>query len=202
MQRFEIFTKVCDFFINCALDTNYISNIDAQLEKPGKETKIVTLVKHVKAFHSMRRSLCQKILKRLGNNDFFNILAEARGLKQYSTAPELSTCILSGIKLKSDNGILLIIDNSKLVTIHSRYKIVIYHFWTLVHMPDEIALHSMKWLKQQPWWKNGSQISAKECTKRLLSYNDKQFAKGFYVKLKSIAEYIENNLADIPIHNA
>ena len=198
MQQFEVFVRVCDFFIQSKLDANYISKLDSMLEKPAHK-EISALVKDVKAFHSMRRSLCQEILKQLHYNDVLNTLAGARGLIQYSCCPEGASCGISGVTLKSKSGILLVLDGQKLITVHSRYKIILYHFWTLVHMPEEIGLEAVKWLRGQAWWNSGSDTSIEQCTQKILQYNDKQFAKGLYVKLKAIAEYIENKLVSLPM---
>ena len=198
MQRFEVFVKVCDFFIQSRMDAEYISKLDSLLEKPAHK-EVALLVKHVKAFHSMRRSLCQKILQSLNSNKLLQLLASARGLKQYSSCPDGANCAISNVKLKSNHGILLIVDKQTLITIHSRYKIILYHFWTLTHMPEEIGFEAVNWLKQQTWWNNGSTNGSEDCAQKILNYNDQQFPKGLYVKLKAIAEYVENKLPSIPI---
>lgn len=198
MQRFEVFVKVCDFFIQSRMDAEYIAKLDALLEKPAHK-EVALLVKHVKAFHSMRKSLCQQILKSLNSNKLLQRLASSRGLKQYSSCPDGATCAISNVKLKYNNGILLIVDQQTLITIHSRYKIILYHFWTLTHMPEEIGLEAIKWLQQQTWWNTGTTNSVQQCTQKILNYNDQQFPKGMYVKLKAIAEYVENKLPSIPI---
>jgi len=198
MQRFEVFVKVCEFFIKCNLDKGYISKLDLILESTAHKG-VGVLVNHVQAFHGMRKSLCQQIIQRLHSNQVFTILANAKGLVQYNNCPDGSICALSGSSLKKNNGILLIVDGQSLLTVHCRYKIVLYHFWTLVHMPSEIGLESVKWLKQQKWWKSGDDTDVEQCTQKILHHNDQQFAKSIYVKLKAIAEYIENKLPNIPI---
>jgi hypothetical protein len=198
MQRFEVFIQVCEFFIKCNLDADYISKLDLILETSGHK-EVCALVKHVQAFHGMRKSLCQQIIQRLHYNKVFATLTNAKGLTQYNSCPDGSTCVLTGSSLKPNCGIMLIVDGQTLLTVHSRYKIVLYHFWTLVHMPNEIGLESVKWLKQQKWWKNGIDTDVEQCTQKILHYNDQQFAKCMYVKLKAIAEYIENKLPNIPI---
>tara|TARA_B110000093_G_C12945921_1_gene400144 strand:+ start:1264 stop:1866 length:603 start_codon:yes stop_codon:yes gene_type:complete len=198
MQRFEVFVQVCEFFIKCKLDADYISKLDLILETNAPK-EVGVLVKHVQAFHGMRKSLCQQIIRRLHSNKVFAILADAKGLTQYNTCPDGSTCALTGSSLKANNGIMLIVDGQTLLTVHSRYKIVLYHFWTLVHMPSEIGLESVKWLKQQKWWQSGGDTDVEQCTQKILHYNDQQFVKCIYVKLKAIAEYIENKLPNIPI---
>ena len=101
----------------------------------------------------MRKTLCQKILKRLPTNNIVSELSSARGITQYNSCPNGSKCAISGVLLKPDTGILIILDETTLITFHIRYKIVLYHFWTLVHFPNEIGLGAKQWLKNQPFWK-------------------------------------------------
>lgn len=199
MQNFETFKDICDFFIQSALDPEYVTKIDTLLEKPSANKDIVVLVKNVKAFHSMRKNLCSKVFKKLNNAPILVELAKARGIVQYKTVPELSSCCISNITMKEQTGVLLVINGTKLVTVHSRYKIILYHFWHIVHMPDEIANEARKWLEKQRWWVTGKKSSISECSKRVLNYNEQVFTKKMYVKLKSIAEYIENELDNIPL---
>lgn len=199
MQHFEVFVKVCEFFIKCKLDAGYISKLDLILESTAHKG-VVTLVKHVQAFHVMRKSLCQQIIQKLQSDQVFATLASAKGLTQYNSCPDRSTCALTGASLKTNHGITLIVDGHVLLTVHSRYKIILYHFWTLVHMPSDIGLESVKWLQQQQWWKSGDDITIEQCSQKILHYNDQQFAKSMYIKLKAIAEYIENKLPNIPIN--
>ena len=200
MQRFEIFLKVCEFFIKCELDPKYINKIDDQLEKPHSKKDVFLLVKHIKSFHNMRKTLCQKILKRLPTNNIVSELASARGITQYNSCPNGSKCAISGVLLKPDTGILIILDETTLITFHIRYKIVLYHFWTLVHFPNEIGLGAKQWLKNQPFWNTGKIKSIDNCTQKIIHYNDQQFPKSMYVKLKAISEYIDTKLPNIPIN--
>ena len=200
MQRFEIFINVCEFFIQSELDPKYINKIDEQLEKSHSKKEVFTLVKHVKSFHTMRKTLCQKILKRLPSNNIIPQMAKARGIKQYNSCPNNSTCSISGVKLKPDTGVLIILDENILITFHNRYKIILYHFWTLVHFPEEIGLEAKKWLRKQHFWNTGKIKSTEDCTQKIIHYNDKQFPKAMYVKLKAISEYIDTKLPNIPMN--
>lgn len=199
MQHFEVFVKVCEFFIKSKLDADYISKLDLILEKTTHD-EVGLLVKHVQAFHTMRKSLCQQIIQKLHSNQVLTLLSSAKGLVQYNSCPDGSTCAISQSRLKPAIGILLIVDGQTLITIHSRYKIVLYHFWSLVHMPSEIGLESVRWLQQQQWWKNGVDTDIEKCTQKILHFNDQQIAKCMYVKLKTIAEFVENKLSNIPIN--
>lgn len=194
MQRFETFERVCEFFIMSKLDKNYVKRIDQSLENSSSDKtnkNILFLIKQIKSFHNMRKTLCLTIFKCLDNHSILNELAESSSVVQYRFCPEKSTCTVSNKVLKQKQGILLIIDGKKPFSIHSRYKILLYHFFILTHFPDEIGLESLKWLKKQTWWKRGEQISFEECARRILNYNDHAFAKSLYVKLKATAEYIE-----------
>ena len=121
-------------------------------------------------------------------------LASARGITQYNSCPNGSKCAISGVLLKPDTGILIILDETTLITFHIRYKIVLYHFWTLVHFPNEIGLGAKQWLKNQPFWNTGKIKSIDNCTQKIIHYNDQQFPKSMYVKLKAISEYIDTKL--------
>ena len=198
-MQFETFKDICDFFIQSALDQEYVTRIDRLLEKPSNNKDIVFLVKNVKAFHTMRKNLCAKMFKRLQNNNILTVLAKARGVVQYKTVPEQSICCISNSTLHCDNGVLLVIDGKNLTCVHSRYKIILYHFWHIVHMPEEIASEARKWLEKQTWWAAGRQSSVAECSKRVLNYNEQVFTKTMYVKLKTIAEYVEHELQNLPM---
>tara|TARA_B100000780_G_C21117789_1_gene452427 strand:+ start:2199 stop:2816 length:618 start_codon:yes stop_codon:yes gene_type:complete len=197
MQTFETFMNVCAFFIQSRLDKNYVERIDKLLEKPSNRETIL-LVKHVKSFHAMRKQLCVKILNYTDNHDIFNQLVRGRGCVQYKTAPTLSTCTISGVALSANTGLLLIVDSKKLITIHLKYKILLYHFWSIVHMPEEIGLEANKWLQTQTWWKLAIENDIEKCTQKVLNYNDQHFVKAMYIKLKTIAEYVENDMRLLP----
>jgi len=198
MQNFEVFIKVCEFFIKCELDPKYIHQIDDQIEKSQSKKDILVLVKRVKSFHNMRKILCQKILNKLPVNNVVSQLVKARGLHQYNNCPNGAKCSISGVQLKHDSGILIILDGNILITFHNRYKIVLYHFWTLAHFPEEIGLKANKWLKNQTFWNAGEINSTEHCTQKIIHYNEQQFPKSLYVKLKAISEYIDTKLPNIP----
>ena len=198
MQNFETFVKVCGFFVQSKLDPTYVKTIDKQLERPANK-EVVILVKHVKAFHSMRKTLCSTIMKRLNCNRVLNILLNGSGCVQYKSVPEKSTCAISNAPLKTNTGILLVVDSTKLITVHSRYKIILYHFWNIVHMPEQIGLEAVNWLNKQYWWQNGSFNDIKQCGARVLNYNDQIFVKSLYVKLKTIAEYVDTDFKTLPL---
>jgi len=197
MQTFETFVNVCAFFIQSRLDKNYVDRIDKLLEKPSNR-EIILLVKHVKSFHAMRKQLCVKILNYTDNHDVFNQLVRGRGCVQYKTAPALSTCAISGVILSANTGLLFIVDSEKLITIHIKYKMLLYHFWSIVHMPEEIGLEANKWLQSQIWWKLAIENDIENCTQKVLNYNDQHFVKAMYIKLKTIAEYVENDMRLLP----
>jgi len=66
-------------------------------------------------------------------------------------------------------------------------------------MPEQIGLEAVKWLHKQQWWNTGSFEDIKQCTPRVLNYNDQVFVKSLYVKLKTIAEYVETDLKTLPL---
>lgn len=197
MQQFETFVHVCAFFIRSKLDPQYVNRIDEQLERPT-DKDIVLLVKHVKDFHSMRKHICGQIFKYIDKHSVFNTLIRGRGCVQYKSAPDKSVCAISNVSLTPNTGLLIVVDACRLITIHTRYKILLYHFWTIVHMPDEIGLEAIKWLQTQNWWNLGLENDIEICTQKILNYNNQHFAKTMYVKLKTIAEYVEKELNTLP----
>ena len=198
MQKFQTFENVCNFLVQSKLDPNYIKFIDKHLEKSNNKD-MTNLVKQVKAFHSMRKTLCLAVFNHFNHNSILNEFANARGIEQYKKCPAKSQCAISQEKIKSNTGILCILDKKELITIHSRYKLVLYHFFVIAHLSEEIGLEAVKWLEKQPWWQCGKVHGSEECTKRLLNYNNHGFAKGMYIKIKTSAEYIEKELCNLPI---
>jgi len=66
-------------------------------------------------------------------------------------------------------------------------------------MPEQIGLEAVKWLNKQHWWQNGTFNDIKQCTPRVLNYNEQVFVKSLYVKLKTIAEYVETDFKTLPL---
>lgn len=202
MQTFDFFHVVYCFFVRVALDPEYVQKIDAELSHgtPSKATK--QLIQQVKTFHKLRASLCNSIRKHLHGSELLSVLAQSSGLKQYNSVPEQSTCIISGQTLTSTQGILLMVDGLKPYAIHVRYKNILYNFWFLAHLPQEIALETKRWFRQQQWWTQGQVNSFDACVERLATYQDKIFSKKMYVKLKGISKYIQTELSSLPINQS
>ena len=86
------------------------------------------------------------------------------------------------------------------MTIHSRYKKILYYYWFLAHLPEDIILQVKPWLQKQYWWIH-CQISPDECLEHITNFEDKNFSKKLYIKLKEINQYIQTQLTSLPINN-
>ena len=199
MQSYENFLKVYLFFIRSQLDRSYVNKIDKEMEKnPKDDTR--DLVEQVKSIHSLRSSLSHRIKIKLNNHHILTDLKNATGVVMYNQVPLHSTCIISGKKISSQNGILLMIDQHVPCTVQSIYKAALYNFWFLIHMPEEIGHEIKVWLSEQLWWTRGTLTSIENVITKIHSHNNQMFAKKTFVKLKNISRYIQNDLAAMPIN--
>lgn len=198
MEDFETFEKVFDFFIHTALDSNYVSTIDDQLDTTG--TTGTTLTASIQHFHQMRQNLCRKILEHVGFVQPLQTFLNAREVIQYNKVPEGSECLFSKKKLQAEDGTLIVVDKTCPYTFDKRFKTIIFDFWYMVHLPDELIKNALKWMKNSQWWQNG-QVTYEEAVQKLQNYNNNMFAKQAYVKLKSVCKYIQTDMAKIRINS-
>lgn len=196
MEDFETFEKVFDFFIHTAMDKKYVSTIDNQLGTDGTTT-LTTSIQH---FHRMRQNLCRKILEHVGFVEPLQTFTNAHKVIQYNKVPQNSECIFSKRKLQPEDGTLIIVDNQFSYTFDKRFKTIVFYFWYMVHLPDELIINAMKWMKSNKWWRTG-QVTYEDAVTRLQHYNNKLFAKQAYVKLKSVCKYIQTDMAKIRINS-
>ena len=200
MQTFETFHEIFCFFIRSYLDPKYVQSIDQKIELNTATKELKNMIQQIKSFHMLRKNLCSKISQHLNNSSVLHILAKARGLEQYNIVPDNSTCIISKERLKTNHGVLIMIDKTTPVTINLRYKKILYYYWFLAHLPEDIVLQIKPWLCNQYWWIRGK-VSSEECFKRITEFEDKNFSKKIYIKLKGINQYIQTQLSSLPINN-
>lgn len=200
MQTFDAFVNVYSFIVRSALDRNYVGAIDQSIEDGSASKDTKTLIQQVKAFHSMRATLCAGIRQHLGSTPLLRQLADARGLEQYDTVPNLSTCAICGETLRNTQGVLLMLNGKTPVTVHKRYKTTLYYFWYLAHLTEDIQLEARAWMQQQRWWKRGRAQDVDDCIERVKTFQDQAFPKKIYVKLKGMNQYIQNRLPAMPIN--
>ena len=184
------------------MDSEYVSRIDSDLNLGTASKEIKQLIQEVKAFHSVRLKLCNVIQTNLNNASLLKELHKARGLHQYNCVPNKSTCAICDEILSKDNGILLILDNVHPYTVHNRYKVILYNFWMLVHFTDEIV-KSCKYSDSQKTIQVPKSIrTISERVEFLSNAQDKKRSKQLYLKLKSIAQYIQTEFPTIPINQS
>lgn len=193
MQDFESFEKVFYFFIRASLDQNYVKSID---ENPELQT---SLTDSIRDFHEMRQNLCRAILKHMKIPEPFQTFVNARGIVQYNQVPTCSQCIFSGKKLQPEQGTLIVVDGRHPFTFDKRFKTIVFYFWYIVHLPDELIINAMKWTKQKTWWQNG-QFTYKNIGEQIQNHNNNVFAKQAYVKLTTVCKYIQREMTNIRIN--
>jgi len=200
MQNFETFEDIFRFFVTSKLEHGYVQTIDQQIHSNTASDKIKKLIGDVHTFHTMRQQLCGKIFEHFNNHSLLHELINTTSVEQYDSTPQNSTCILSKQVMSQKQGTTLIIGINKthVVTIHKRFKRLLYNFWYLVHFTDEIMKDIKTWLESQRWWRRGYCINV---TDRIITHQDKMFAKRAYVKLKSINTYIHQEMVSLPINN-
>lgn len=209
MLDFDTFCTIFYFFVHAKLDTNYVSQVDSALDLENNAA--MRLVGQVKEFHQMRSVLCQQILSHLNQDttaehpataaeQLLDIFCKASGVEQYSCAPLGSTCVVTGHELGLNNGCLLVVDRKTSYTIDKRFKTMVFNLWYLVHLPNELTLDVFKWLQDQPHWKQGK-TNVSSAIEQIQHYEDNNFAKRAYIKLTSVCNHIQSEMADIPINS-
>jgi hypothetical protein len=198
MQNFDSFENIFTFFVQSFYNKDYVEKIDQSVSNDTIDEETKLMIEQVKAFHTMRHELCTKIFDYLSNNKLLHMLVTARGLEQFDVVPNGSICFISGRKLNANQGILLYINNQKsdCVTVHKRFKRILYNFWYLVHFSDEIMIDIELWLSKQTIEKNEQMVSV------ILTHQNKLFIKKGYVKLKNLNEYIQTEMTKLPINRA
>ena len=198
MQNFESFENIFTFFVQSFYNKDYVEKIDHSVSNDTVDEETKLMIEQVKAFHTMRHEMCTKIFDYLSNNKLLHMLVTARGLEQFDVVPNGSVCFISEKKLNANQGILLYINNQKVdcVTVHKRFKRILYNFWYLVHFSDEIMIDIEHWLSRQMIEKNEQMVSV------ILKHQDKLFIKKGYVKLKNINEYIQTEMTKLPINQS
>jgi len=197
MQNFDSFVHVFSFFVKSHYNQFYVDNIDKSIRENTINDDTKKMIENVKEFHTMRHQLCGKIFDYLKNDKLLNTLVSARGLEQFDVVPNNSICSISGVKLNAHSGILLFVNNSKIecISVHKRYKQILYNFWYLVHFAEEIMIDISSWLKKNMFTNNSSVID------KIIYHQDKLFIKQGYVKLKNINQYIQSEMSRLPINH-
>lgn len=200
MQNFETFEDIFRFFVTSKLENDYVETIDQQIHLNTASDKIKKLIGDVHIFHTMRQQLCGKIFEHFNNHPLLHQLINTTSVEQYNSTPQDSRCVLSKQVMSQNQGTTLIIGVKKnhVVTIHKRFKRLLYNFWYLVHFTDEIMKDIRTWLEYQRWWRRGN---CKNVIERIIVHQDRIFAKKAYVKLKGINTYIQHEMVSIPINN-
>tara|TARA_B110000008_G_C16894648_1_gene534229 strand:+ start:10 stop:621 length:612 start_codon:yes stop_codon:yes gene_type:complete len=198
MQNFDTFAHVFSFFVKSHYNQFYVINIDKSIQENTIDEDTTKLIENVKEFHTMRHQLCGKIFDYLKKDKLLNTLVSARGLEQFDIVPNNSLCSISGVKLNAKSGILLYVISSQVqcITVHKRYKQILYNFWYLVHFVDEIMVDISIWLKKNMYTSSSSVIA------KIIHHQDQLFIKQGYVKLKNINKYIQSEMSRLPINHS
>jgi hypothetical protein len=120
---------------------------------------------------------------------------------QYGSVPEKSTCILSGVELSSQDGILIAVDNSQLFTFHKRLKVIVLTFWYLLHLPNELTKEAIIWFRKNDLI---VPIHAKEnritnIVNLISTHNGKMFIKRAYVRMLNAVKFVQNDMSQITV---
>tara|TARA_B100001059_G_scaffold91673_1_gene90560 strand:+ start:295 stop:921 length:627 start_codon:yes stop_codon:yes gene_type:complete len=201
MQSFETFESIFAFLVRSSLDQQYVDTIDTAVEQGTVSDETSVLIDRVRAFHKMRQTLCVRVFRHFEKDDVLQKLCRARGLVQYNVVPKGALCAMSGQAL-SDGCMFILNPNSDPtpMVVHSRFKLVLYQFWYLVHFVDEIMLDVRKWMHRQVWWRRGHSVNSEQIFARILAFGNGSFAKKHYVKLKGVTQNIQNAVAHGPIN--
>jgi hypothetical protein len=196
MTDLNTFKQIFCFFLSSDLDSNYVRSID-------NTTNNDSLIETIATFHTMRTNLCQTILKHVGNVDFFHNLVDACSCLQYNSVPDKSTCVLSGVTLRSNAGVLIVVDQTKLFTFHKRLKVIVLTFWYLLNLPFEMTKESIRWCRDNI--ENNIESPDQKTTADIVSiiskHNDDMFVKRAYIKLMNTVNFVQNKMKEITVIN-
>lgn len=200
MQDYETFKRIFHFFVESKLNPKYVDHIDQQISSNEASSETKTLISDVQAFHNMRQHLCGSIFQYLHNHPILHELISAGRVEQHDSAAHKSVCAFTNQTMTLQQGMTLIIGSKTphIVTIHKRFKRLLYNFWYLVHFTDEIIKEIKVWLVKQRWWKRGTCSNVSE---RIMKHQDGMFAKQAFVKLKTVNQYIQNEMVSLPINH-
>lgn len=199
MHDFETFRDIFRFFVESKLNKKYVESIDKEMGANTASAETKKLIENIQTFHNMRQQLCGQIFEHLNNHPLLHELISTVSVEQYDSVAHNSVCAFTGQAMTQKQGMTLVIGvkNSHIVTMHKRFKRLLYNFWYLVHFVDEIMQDINRWLSTQRWWLRGQHANA---TKRIIDHQDSNFAKKAYVKLKSINDYIQRDMVSLPIN--
>jgi len=189
MEDFKTFEQVFSFCLLSELDVQHVHTVEI-----GDNSDLTNTIA---AFHTMRTDLCQNIIDHVGSVELFNSFVNAVSCLQYDTAPNKSTCILSGVTLTSQDGILIVVDNRKLFTFHKRLKVVVLTFWYVLNLPSELSKESIKWFRENA--DRNSSTDATEICNIITKYNNNMFVKRAYVRLLNSVKFIQNEMCKITV---
>ena len=199
MHDFETFQDIFRFFVESKLNKKYVENIDKEMSTNTASPETKKLIEQVQTFHTMRQQLCGQIFEHLNNHPLLHEIIPSVAVEQYDSVAHGSVCAFTGQTMTQKQGMTLVLGtkNSHIVTIHKRFKQLLYNFWYLVHFVDEIMQDINNWLSTQRWWLRGYHTNI---TERIVRHRDSNFAKKAYVKLKSINSYIQRDMVSLPIN--
>jgi hypothetical protein len=146
----------------------------------------------------MRADLCKLIIDHVGNVTFFQNFVEASLCLQYNSVPDKSTCVLSGVELSGQNGILIVIDSSKLFTFHKRLKVIVLTFWYLIHLPSELSKESINWFRENSGT-SSTEHNVASIVDKISKHNNNMFVKRAYVKLLNTVKFVQKDMSQITV---
>ena len=161
------------------LNKKYVETIDKEMSANTASPETKTLIENIQTFHTLRQQLCGQIFEHLNNHPLLHELISSMTLEQYDSVARKSVCAFTSQSMTQKQGITLVIGvkNRHIVTIHKRFKRLLYTFWYLVHFTDEIMQDIYKWLSTQRWWVRGQRANY---TKRIIEYQDSTFVSAPY----------------------
>jgi len=190
MDDFQSFQQTFHFFLSSKLDSDYVSSVENTLNNKG-------LIDTITDFHTMRTDLCKLIINHVGNVSFFQNFVEASVCLQYNSVPDKSTCVLSGVELSGENGILIVVDSSKLFTFHKRLKVIVLTFWYLIHLPSELTKESTNWFRENSG--ASTEQSTASIVDKISKHNNNMFVKRAYVKLLNTVKFVQKDMSQITV---
>jgi hypothetical protein len=191
MDDFQSFQQTFHFFLSSKLDSAYVRSIENTLNNKG-------LIDTITDFHTMRADLCKLIIDHVGNVTFFQNFVDASVCLQYNSVPDKSTCVLSGVELSGENGILIVVDSSKLFTFHKRLKVIVLTFWYLIHLPSELTKESTNWFRENSGT-SSTEHNVASIVDKISKHNNNMFVKRAYVKLLNTVKFVQKDMSQITV---
>lgn len=181
MISLDNFKIVFEFFLRGVNDPYFSSKVDQYVSLDNDQSiHYKRMVRFVKEFHDVRRRACQRVMESLQCFDLGMMLMNAMQVQIRHIVPKNGVnCYLD--KTHITEGITMFIDKKHMLCVSKRYEKILYQLYLLMHMPDQIKKEYVEY----------KAFSYDDSIDSFINESHQRRLKFYYIKLKTILEYIE-----------